>query len=86
MHSKVKGNSTEKEWKESSSFHLCTCQKQDKAVLDKVHKYRLRQTLKGSTGIVLRRLKLSAKVDKFTREQHSVDETLQLGCVPDVGS
>ena len=71
LHSKVKGNTTEKEWKESSSFHECTCQKQDKAALDKVHKYRLTQTLKGSTGIELRRVKISAKVWTSSRRSNT---------------
>ena len=64
-----------------------------KAALDKVHRYRIRQTLKGSTGIELKRVKISAKVwtrsrgsttPLTTRYNWDVFQTLQLGV--DVGA
>ena len=69
---------------QSSSFHEqmnVRVKNKMKAALDKVHRYRLRH---GNRTEKSRNIRES--LDKFTWEQHFVDETLQLGCVPDVGS
>ena len=49
-------------------------QDDSKAALDKVHRYRLRHGNRTEKS-----KNISESLDQFTWEQHSVDETLQLG-------